>query len=41
MIPFMVGFVVSGPISGKLSDRYGARPFATAGMLLLGGGCTR
>ena len=36
MIPFMVGFVVSGPISGKLSDRYGARPFATAGMLLSG-----
>jgi MFS family permease len=36
MIPFMIGFVVSGPISGKLSDRYGARPFTTAGMLLSG-----
>ena len=34
MIPFMVGFVVAGPISGRLSDRYGARPFATSGMLL-------
>jgi MFS family permease len=34
MIPFTLGFVVAGPISGKLSDRYGARPFATAGMLL-------
>ncbi len=34
MIPFSVGFVVAGPVSGKLSDRYGARPFATAGMLL-------
>jgi len=34
MIPFMVGFVVAGPISGKLSDRYGARLFATSGMLL-------
>jgi MFS family permease len=34
MIPFMVGFVVSGPLSGKLSDKYGARPFATAGMLV-------
>ncbi len=36
MIPFMAGFVVSGPLSGKLSDKYGARPFATAGMLLSG-----
>jgi MFS family permease len=36
MTPFMIGFVVSGPLSGRLSDRYGARPFATAGMLLSG-----
>jgi MFS family permease len=34
MIPFTLGFVIAGPISGRLSDRYGARPFATAGMLL-------
>jgi len=34
MIPWTIGFVVAGPVSGKLSDRYGARPFATAGMLL-------
>ncbi len=34
MLPFMLGFVFSGPISGKLSDRYGARPFATSGMLV-------
>jgi MFS family permease len=34
MIPFMLGFVVAGPVSGRLSDRYGARPFATAGMLV-------
>ncbi len=34
MIPYMLGFVAAGPVSGKLSDRYGARPFATAGMLL-------
>jgi MFS family permease len=34
MIPFMLGFVVAGPISGKLSDRYGARLFATSGMLV-------
>ena len=34
MIPWSLGFVMAGPVSGKLSDRYGARPFATAGMLL-------
>ena len=35
-IPFMLGFVLAGPVSGMLSDRYGARPFATGGMLLSG-----
>jgi len=34
MLPMTVGFLVAGPISGILSDRYGARPFATGGMLL-------
>ncbi len=34
MIPVTLGFFVSGPVSGWLSDRYGARPFATSGMLL-------
>jgi len=34
MLPMTVGFLAAGPISGILSDRYGARPFATAGMLL-------
>jgi MFS family permease len=34
MVPFSVGFVVSGPLSGKLSDRFGARPFAAAVVLL-------
>jgi MFS family permease len=34
MIPLIVGFLVAGPVSGYLSDRYGARPFATGGMLL-------
>ncbi len=34
MLPFMLGFAVAGPLSGKLSDRYGARPFATCGMLV-------
>jgi len=34
MLPWTVGFVLAGPISGQLSDRYGSRPFATAGMVL-------
>jgi MFS family permease len=34
MVPLTVGFLVSGPISGYLSDRFGARPFATLGMIL-------
>ena len=34
MLPITGGFLVAGPISGWLSDRYGARPFATGGMLL-------
>jgi EmrB/QacA subfamily drug resistance transporter len=34
MLPITAGFLVAGPVSGWLSDRYGARPFATGGMLL-------
>ena len=34
MLPLTIGFLIAGPISGILSDRYGARPFATGGMLL-------
>ena len=34
MLPLTVGFLVAGPVSGILSDRYGARPFATGGMVL-------
>jgi MFS family permease len=34
MLPMTLGFLVAGPLSGWLSDRYGARPFATAGMLI-------
>jgi MFS family permease len=33
MLPLTVGMLVSGPTSGYLSDRYGARPFATGGMI--------
>jgi MFS family permease len=34
MLPLSLGILVAGPVSGILSDRYGARPFATSGMLL-------
>jgi MFS family permease len=34
MLPFTVGMLFAGPISGYLSDRYGARLFATGGMLI-------
>ncbi len=33
MLPLTLGMLVAGPTSGYLSDRYGARLFATAGML--------
>ena len=33
MLPLTVGFLIAGPTAGILSDRYGARVFATAGML--------
>ena len=36
MLPLTVGMLVAGPTSGYLSDRFGARPFATAGMLARG-----
>jgi MFS family permease len=32
MLPLTAGFLIAGPISGYLSDRYGPRPFATAGL---------
>jgi MFS family permease len=34
LLPLTFGFLVAGPVSGWLSDRFGARPFATGGMLL-------
>ncbi len=33
MLPLTVGMLVAGPTSGYLSDRFGARPFATGGMI--------
>jgi MFS family permease len=33
MLPLIVGMLVAGPTSGYLSDRFGARWFATGGML--------
>ncbi|MFJ4923496.1 MFS transporter [Streptomyces sp. NPDC088725] len=37
LLPMTVGFLVSGPVSGFLSDRFGARRFATAGLLVFAG----
>ncbi|MGD0854072.1 MAG: MFS transporter [Acidimicrobiales bacterium] len=34
MLPLTLGFLIAGPISGALSDRFGSRPFATVGMLV-------
>lgn len=34
MLPTTAGFLIAGPLSGILSDKFGARPFATGGMLL-------
>ena len=36
LLPLTAGILISGPISGVLSDRFGARGFATAGMLVFG-----
>jgi EmrB/QacA subfamily drug resistance transporter len=33
MLPLTLGLLIVGPVSGILSDRFGARPFATGGML--------
>jgi MFS family permease len=34
MLPLTVGFLIAGPVSGWLSDRFGARSFATGGMIV-------
>ena len=33
MLPLTLGMLIAGPISGHLSDRHGARPFAVGGMV--------
>jgi EmrB/QacA subfamily drug resistance transporter len=37
IIPFDIAFLLVGPISGRLSDKYGTRPFTTAGLLTVSG----
>ncbi|KYH45545.1 MFS transporter [Branchiibius sp. NY16-3462-2] len=34
LLPLTVGFLIAGPASGFLSDRFGARAFASGGLLL-------
>jgi len=35
MLPLTLGFLIAGPLSGYLSDRFGARLFSTAGLALV------
>jgi MFS family permease len=35
LLPLTIGFLVAGPVAGRLSDRYGARLFATGGLVLV------
>jgi MFS family permease len=37
LLPMTIGFLVAGPISGYLSDRFGSRLFAFAGLLVMAG----
>jgi MFS family permease len=36
LLPLTAAFLISGPAAGALSDRFGARGFASAGMLVFG-----
>jgi len=36
LVPLTIGFLLSAPLSGVLSDRYGAKAFTTGGALLTG-----
>jgi EmrB/QacA subfamily drug resistance transporter len=35
LLPITIGFLVAGPVSGMLSDRFGARGFASVGLLIV------
>ncbi len=35
LLPLSIGFLLTGPASGWLSDRYGARPFAVGGLVVV------
>ena len=35
LVPMTIGFLVAGPVSGYLSDKFGPRPFATSGLLIM------
>jgi MFS family permease len=35
LVPLTIGFLVSGPIAGHLSDKFGARPFAAGGLVVV------
>jgi MFS family permease len=37
LLPLTAGFLVAGPVSGFLSDRFGPRGFTTGGMIVFGG----
>ncbi len=36
LLPLTAGLLIAGPVSGTLSDRFGARGFASAGMVVFG-----
>lgn len=38
LLPLLIGFVLIGPLSGWLSDRFGARVFSTTGMVIQAAG---
>jgi MFS family permease len=38
LLPLTFGFVISGPLSGRLSDKHGARAFASGGLLVSAAG---
>ena len=35
LVPMTIGFLVAGPVAGFLSDRFGPRPFAAGGLLVM------